>query len=81
MNGTIRCQINHPSGSFEWRLDFGSLPNNVRTSRPYPDTSDLTIYNMTQQSTGQYQCTARSDVTGEQRTVFTTVIFIGMGPG
>ena len=78
MNGTIRCQITHPDGSFVWMRDFGSLPSNVRITKPNSYTSELTIYNMTQQNTGNYQCRATSSNTMESSTVFTTLIFIGV---
>ena len=78
MNGTIRCQITHPDGSFVWMRDFGSLPTNVNITEPNSYTSELTIYNMTQQNTGNYQCRATSSSTMESNTVFTTLIFIGV---
>ena len=78
MNGTIRCQITHPDGSFVWMRDFGSLPTNVNITEPNSYTSELTIYNMTQQNTGNYQCRATSSITMESNTVFTTLIFLGV---
>ena len=76
-NGTITCEANHPASSFVWKLDFQELPDNVVVFRVDSRRSELTIVNMIQDNTGQYQCTVTSALTNDSSTAFSTIIFMG----